>query len=142
MGAIWGAGGDARKDHVDDLIDAYDAKTPGGHRSHRTQSDAANAEFRAVSQSDTSQRNEQDQRLECYADRPCTGGKQNLIGGPETDGLFRSAAEQRDERAEADAADDIRTHRAPCVGDEMVLGRQNLPDHRIKAIEENLRHAP
>ena len=23
-----------------------------------------------------------------------------------------------------------------------VLGRQNLPDHRIKAIEENLRHAP
>ena len=56
--------------------------------------------------------------------------------------MFRGTAEQCDERAETDAADDVRAHRTPRIRGEMVFGRKNLADHRIQAIEENLGHAP
>ena len=136
------AGGHAGDDDVDDLIDADDAEAPRGDRSHRTQSDAVNAEFRTVFQADSRQRNEQHQRLERHAKRPSAGGQRDFRRRPEVQRTFRGPAEHRDERAETDAADDVRADRAPRIRDEMVLRRENLPDHRIQAVEEDLGHAP
>jgi hypothetical protein len=133
------------RDDEAELADHGGGEGPAGDPARGAEPDAAQPQSRAVPEADPPQRYEQDQRLQHHAQGRRTGENGDLPGGPAARRV-RVAPGGLADGAEHDEQADDRHHvvhdRGPHVRAEATGRVQHLAEHRVDAVEEDLRQAP